>query len=144
MGITYYWGRPSVLLPDETCLHTQRWLWLISSKTGISYRVAFNTWPLWTFRFEITNYRLRVMSNIFLLTTQEISIWYPGRNPENDPEVMTGVSIQHGLLGRCLEVKSHNPTHTAWYWAPDLTLRFYFRDPEYVERIIVEAMNAVR
>ncbi len=142
MGITYCLGKPSPLLPGENLLHTQRWLRLVSSKSFPSYRIAFNTWPFWTFAFEVTNRRFRVVSNIFLITTQDISIWYLGRNPEGDTEAMTGVSIQKSLIGRCIEVKSYNPERSKqWYWSPALTLRFYFKNPEHVERIILDAMK---
>ncbi len=141
MGITHYLDGPSPLLPGEDLLHTQKGLWLVSSKTGPSYRIGFNAWPLWHISFRVTTRRFRVVTGLFQVMTQDISIWYPGQNPEGDSEMLTGASVQKSLVGRCLEIKSENPQRTQWYWRPALTLRFYFKNPERVEGLVLGAMK---
>jgi hypothetical protein len=49
--------------------------------------------------------------------------------------------VTNGLFGRSLEVRSRDPRRRQrWLWSPDLTLRFFFKNPEEVEAIIREAM----
>jgi hypothetical protein len=133
---------PSPLLPGETSLHTQKWLRLVSSKTSPGYRIAHNLWPLWTIRLVVTDRRCRCLATLLLFFTQEIDMWYPGRNPEGDTETVTGVSVGKGFWGRYLEIASRDPNRKkTWYRSPELRLRFYFKDPERVEALICEAMG---
>jgi hypothetical protein len=69
-------------------------------------------------------------------------MWFPGMNPADDPETITKVSCHAGLFGRCLEIRTHNPTREQrWVWSPDLTLRLFLKDPERIEAI---ALRQVR
>ena len=74
--------------------------------------------------------------------TQEIGIWFPGRNPDDDPETLVKVSCQTGLFGRCLEIRTDNPKRRQrWLWSPNLTLRFFLKDPEPIEATIDAAVH---
>jgi hypothetical protein len=134
-------GGMSPLFPDEVVLHTQKRFRAVSSSCLPSYRVGFRMPPLVFMTLYVTNRRLLLVSNSLLFITQEIDLWFPGKIPEGRTESITEVSVKNGLLGRCLEVRSRDPSRRQWFWSPDLTLRFFFKDPERVEQIIREAMK---
>jgi hypothetical protein len=74
--------------------------------------------------------------------TQEIGMWYPRLNPQDDPETIMKVSCQNGLFGRCLEIRTHNPNRRQrWMWSPNLTLRFFLGKPERIEGVILKTMK---
>ena len=143
MGVTILkLGKPSPLLPDERPVHEQRRFRAVSSKTLPSYRIGFNLPPLCRIGLLVTNRRCLVLTDLFHCMTQEIGMWYPGQNPDDDPETMTRVSCQTGLFGRCLELRTHNPKRRQrWLWSPNLTLRFFLKEPELIEAAILEQMN---
>lgn len=143
MGMTLLkLGGPTPLEPGEVLLHEQRRFRAVSSASYPSYRIGFNLPPLWKGVLLVTNRRCRVVASMFWVLTQEIGMWYPGQNPEGDTEIITGVSCRKGLFGRCLEIRSRNPRRRQrWLWSPDLTLRFFFKNPDQVEKVILEAMN---
>lgn len=135
-------GRSTPLLPGETVLLEQRRFWAISSKTLPSYRVGFNLRPFWGVRLLVTDRRCLVLTDFLYCMSQEIGLWYPGRNPEGDPETITRVSCRQGCFGKCLEICSNNPKRTQrWLWSPELTLRFFLKEPEPIEVALLAAMN---
>jgi hypothetical protein len=117
----------------------------VSSWTSPSYRVGFNLPPLWQVRLLVTNRRCLVVTDFFHCLTQEIGMWFPGETPGDDPETITGICCRTGWLGRYLEIRTHNPTRRLrWMWSPDLTLRFYMKDPERIESAIrLEMKNSI-
>jgi hypothetical protein len=142
MGVRFKLGGMSPLLPDETILHSQRRFRAISSTCVPSYRIGFQMPPLISMTLHVTNRRLLLVSSLLLFGTQEIDLWYQGRMPEGRTELIMGVSVTNGLFGRCLEVRSRDPSRRQrWLWSPDLTLRFFFKNPEVVEGIVLEAMR---
>lgn len=135
-------GKPSPLLPGEVTLYERSRFRAVSSTTLPSYRIAFNLPPLWRISLVVTNLRCLVLFDLFHCMTQEIGMWYPGRNPADDPETITSVRCENGVVGRYLEIRSRNPKRRQrWLWSPDLTLRFFFREPEEVERAIQQALG---
>jgi len=135
-------GKPSLLPAGEQVLFVQRRFRLVSSRTAPSYRVGFNLPPFWRMSIVVTNRRCLVYTNLFLCMTQEIGMWYPGQNPEGDPETITAVRLDSGILGPCLEIRSNNPNRKCrWIWSPDLTLRFYFKKASEAEAVIQRAMQ---
>ena len=68
-------------------------------------------------------------------------MWFPTKKPDDQTELLIGVAVKRGLFGRCLEIKSRDPKRWRWLCAPNLTLRFFFRNPEDVEKIILDAMH---
>ncbi|HIJ73932.1 MAG TPA: hypothetical protein HPP83_07510 [Candidatus Hydrogenedentes bacterium] len=143
MGVTLLkLGKPSPLLPEELVVHEQRRFRAVSSTTLPSYRIGFNLPPLWRISLLVTNRRCLVLTDLFHCMTQEIAMWYPGQNPDDDPETVTKVSCQKGLFGNCLELCSHNPKRRQrWLWSPDLTLRFFLKEPEQIEAAILRQMK---
>ncbi|MFZ5565047.1 MAG: hypothetical protein ACOZBW_13445 [Thermodesulfobacteriota bacterium] len=135
-------GKPSPLPAGERVVLEQRHFRAISSRTFPSYRIGFNLAPLWQTRLVVTDRRCLVLTVFFHCMTQEIAMWFGGKNPEGDPETITGVSCQKGLLGRCLEIRSRNPRRRQrWMWSPDLTLRFFLKAPERIEAVILDQMR---
>ena len=136
-------GKPSPLLPDERVLYERSTFRAISSTTCPSYRIGFNLPPLWRMSLCVTNRRCFLLTDFLHRMTQEIGMWYPGQNPADDPETIASVRCESGLFGRCLEIRTRNPKRRQrWLWSPDLTLRFFFREPEQVESIITQAMGS--
>ena len=142
MGVRFKLGGMSSLLPDEVVLHAQRRFRAVSSTCLPSYRIGFQMPPLMLMSLYVTNRRLLLASNLLLVSTQEIDLWYEGKKPEDRTELITGISVANGLFGRCLEGRSRDPRRRQrWLWSPDLTLRFFFKNPEEVEAIIRQAMT---
>ena len=143
MGITVLkLGKPSPLLPDERVVYEQRRFRAVSSTTLPSYRIGHSLPPLWRISLLVTNRRCLVLTDLFHCMTREIGMWFPGQNPNGDPETITKVSCQSGLFGRCLEIRTHNPKRRQrWLWSPDLTLRFFLKEPERIEAIIATEMK---
>ena len=144
MGITLLKiGKPSLLPSSEATLYERSRFRAVSSTTLPSYRIGFNLPPLWRISLVVTNRRCLVRTDLFHCMTQEIGMWYPGQNPADDLETITSVRCETGLFGRCLEIRSRNPgRRQRWLWSPDLTLRFFFREPEPVESAIKQAMGS--
>ena len=128
MGITLLkLGKPSSLLPGEVTLYERSCFRAVSSATFPSYRIGFNLPPLWRITLVVTNCRCLVWTDLFHCMTQEIGMWFSGRNPADDPETITSGRCETGLFGRCLEIRTRNPKRKQrWLWSPDLTLRFFF------------------
>lgn len=145
MGITVLkMGKASPLQPGERVLHEQRSFRAVSSICLPSYRIGCNLPPLYSISLLVTDRRCLVLGDFLHCMTQEIVMWHAGRNPAGDPETITGVCSTSGLFGRCLEIRSHNPTRRQrWLWSPNLTLRFFFRNPKDVEKLIIETVNQV-
>lgn len=143
MGITLLKiGKPAPLSREETVLAEEIRFRAVSSTTLPSYRIGFNFPPFWRTRLLVTNRRCLVYTDFIHCLTQEIGMWFPGQNPADDPEVITGVSCQRGIFGKCLEIRTRNPRRTQrWLWSPDLTLRFFMDQPERLEMIIMAQMN---
>lgn len=144
MGITLLkLGKPSPLQPEERIIHEQHRFRAVSSMTMPSYRIGFNLPPLWRISLVVTDRRCLVLTDFFHCMTQEIGMWYPGRNPGDDPETITKVSCQTGLFGKCLEIRTHNPMRRQrWLWSPKMTLRFFLKDPEIIETAIACQMES--
>ena len=143
MGVTCKLGGPTPWQPNETVLHEQRHFRAVSSTCLPSYRIAFQMPPLLRLTLYVTNRRVQVVSRMFGCLTQEIDLWYPPHLPADRTETVTGVAVTRGLFGPCLELRSRDPRRRQrWLWSPDLTLRFFFANPERVERIIREAMRS--
>jgi hypothetical protein len=142
MGIRMKWGKPSPLPPEEPVILEQRRFRAVSSFTAPSYRIGFNLPPFWQIRLLLTNRRCLVLTDFFHCMTQEIVMWLPGQNPGDDLEVITRVSCRKGLFGRCLEIRTHNPERRQrWLWSPELTLRFFLKDPQRIESDILAQMS---
>jgi hypothetical protein len=143
MGIIILkFGKPSPLLTGETVVLEQHRFRAVSSTTVPSYRIGFDLPPLWRIRLVVTNRRCLMLADVFHSMTQEIGMWFPGRNPADDPETITKVSCQTGLFGRCVEIRTHNPKRRQrWLSSPDLTLRFFLKDPERLEATILAQMK---
>ena len=134
-------GKPAPLPPDEHVVHEQRRFRAISSMTAPSYRIGFNLPPLWRISLVVTDRRCLLLTDLLHRMSQEVSMWYPGCNPSRDPETITSVCSTTGLLGPCLEIRSYDRLRRQrWLWSPKLTLRFFLRDPEAIELVILEQM----
>ncbi len=135
-------GKISPLLEDEKILHEQKRFRLITSKCLPTYRICFNLPFFLAIRLLVTNRRCLVITRMFRFMIQEISTWYPGKNPGNDLETVTSIRCDKGFFGKFLEIRSRDPKRSGrwWYWNPKLTLRFYFKNPEKVEKMILHAM----
>ena len=142
MSIRYKLGKMSPLLPDEVILHTQRWFRAITSTSLPSYRISSDVPPVVFLTLLVTNRRVRLLATLFVFFTQEIDLWYKGKEPDNRAELITGVSVENGLFGRCVQITSFDPKRTGLlYWSPYLTLRVFIKNPEELESIICEAMT---
>lgn len=141
MGLPFMWfGRPKPLLPNEELVHERRRfraVWCAALPSCGIYVPGVMQLVL-----RITDHRcMFVITSHFM--TQEIVQWYPKRNPDHDPEIITSVSSGKGFLGPCLEIHSHNPTRRArWLWSPDLTLRFFIQDPEHLRQMIFDQITS--
>jgi hypothetical protein len=134
-------GKPSPLLPEERVPYERCRFRAVSSTTLPSYRIGFNLPPLWRIVLRVTSRRCLVITDVFHCMTQEIGMWYPGQNPVDDPETITSVRCPTGLFGPCLEIRTRNPKRRQrWLWSPCLTLRFFFRNPEDLAKLIEGAM----
>ena len=142
MGIRFKWGRMSPLLPDEQILFSDRSFPAITGTSLPSYRISFQAPPLWLITLHITNRRCLVVADLFHLFTQEVSLWYPDCAPEGETELVTSVSVKRGLFGACLEIRSRDPKRP-WYWlcSSNLTLRFFCRNADQLETIILESIR---
>ncbi|MBN1518393.1 hypothetical protein JXA32_17660 [Candidatus Sumerlaeota bacterium] len=141
--ILMQFGRAKGLLPEEMLAREQRRFRAVSSKSAPSYRIGCNLPPLWRLSLLVTDRRCLALADFFFhCMSQEVVMWYPGCNPEGDPETITGVSCESGLFGRCLELRSHNPLRQKqrWLWSPELTFRFFMKNPERIEAIIRQEM----
>jgi hypothetical protein len=142
MGVRFRLGGMSPLQSGERVLHSQKRFRAISSTCTPSYRIGFQMPPLVLLTLYVTNRRLLLVSRLLLFCTQEVDLWFPGKIPPGRTELITGVSVTNGLFGPCLEVRSRDPRRRQrWLWSPDLTLRFFVKDPEAIEKVIQEAMR---
>jgi hypothetical protein len=141
MAIRFKRGGMSDLLPGETLLVSQKAFRAITSLAPPNYRIGFSC-PLWTFNLCVTDQRVLLATEMFAKRcTQEIDMWFPSTIPPDQTEVLTGVAIKNGLFGRCLETRSRDPKRWKWMCFPNMTLRFFFHDPEEFEQVIREQMN---
>jgi len=142
MGIRFKWGKMSPLLPDEQILFSQQSFRAITGTSLLSYKISFQAPPLWLITLYITNRRCLIVVDFFHLFTQEVSLWYPERGPGDETELITKVSVERGLFGSCLEIRSRDPKRP-WYWlcSPNLTLRFFCRNADQLREVILEAMK---
>ena len=143
MGVTILKvGWPGPLQPGEKLVLEQRCFRAVTSKTCPSYRIGFNLRPLWGITLKVTDRRVLVLTDLFRCMSQEIGMWYPGRNPSDDPEMLTGVSSTTGLFGPCVEIRSCNPKRRMrLIWSPNLTLRFFLDEPAPIVAAIAEQMG---
>ena len=141
MAIRYKRGGISDLLPDETLLVSQKTFRAITSLAPPNYRIGFLC-PLWTFTLYVTDRRVLLATEMFAKRwTQEIDMWFPHKIPPDQTEVLTNVAVKNGLFGRCLETKSRDLKRWKWMCVPNMTLRFFFPDPEKLEQIIQKEMH---
>ncbi len=144
MGVRFRFGSQGELMPNETVLHELRSFRALSSKSGLSYRIGFQI-PLMLFMtLYITNRRLLLVFRTLHFIVQEMDLWYPEFRPGEQAETITAASVQRGLFGACLEIRSHDPTRTQWYWSQNLTLRFFISNPANLLAIIHSASPALR
>ena len=142
MGIRFKFGRMTPLLSDEMVLHSQRRFRAISARCPPGYRIGFQLPPIMLNTLYVTNRRILLACNILLFSTQEIDIWFEGEKPDDKVELITDISVANGLFGRCLEIRSQDPSRCqCWLCSPDLTLRLFFKNPEQVEAVIRKAMT---
>jgi len=142
MAIRFKLGKMSPLQPDETVLHTQDRFRAVSGTCLPSYHIEFQLPPLWKITLWVTNRRCLVVTDLFHTFTEEIDMWYPGMNPEGATDLISSVSVRRGLFGKCLEIRSRDPRRSRrWLCSPNMTLRFFFQNPEDVESVIRGAMN---
>ena len=135
-------GRMSPLLDGEKILHEQKSFRLISSRCSPGYSINLNVPFFMSSRLLVTNRRCLVVFRLFIFMIQEISMWYPGKNPENDLETITNVRCDKGFFGNFLETVSLDPARGGkWYWNEKLTMRFYFKNPERLETLIRHEME---
>ncbi len=145
MGVRFRFGSQGELMPNETVLHEQRWFRAVSSWCRpINYRIGFQIPLLLSMKLYITNRRLLLVCRTFRCIIQEIDLWYPEFRPGEHAEIITAASVQRGLFGACLDIRSHDPTRTQLYWSQDLTLRFFLSNPAELLAIIHSASPALR
>ena len=141
MAIRFKRGKMSDLLPDETLLVSQKTFRAITSLAPPNYRIGFSC-PLWTFNLCVTNQRVLLATEMFGgRWTQEIDMWLPHTKPADQTEMLTGVAVKNGLFGRCLETRSRDPKRWKWLCFPNMALRFFFDNPERIERVIRNEMS---
>jgi hypothetical protein len=88
----------------------------------------------------VTDRRVLLVAHIFRLVTQECSLWYGGRNPPDDLELIKEVSVgRHMLLGPYLEVISEDSVRH-WYRSHRLRLRLFMKSAEQYQEVITAAM----
>jgi len=142
MGIRVRFGTMSRLLGHEAVLLRHESFRAVTGACFPNYRIGFPVPMLWRITLYVTSRRCLVVSRILGVFIQEVDTWYPGKNPRGRTDLITGVSVKRGLFGRCLELRSRDPKRPCrWLCCPAMTLRFFFRIPERVERAIHDAMR---
>lgn len=141
MGMRFKRRGQTALRPAERLLHKHDTFRAITGLCLPNYRIGFPLRGVCSFQLLVTTHRILLITDLLVLWMQEIDIWFPGKMPEDQTELLTGVAVRNGLFGRCLEIKSKDPRRWRWLCASNLTLRFFFRDPESLEKIILEAMR---
>lgn len=133
----------SPLLPDEELLYSQERFRAVSL-TCSSFSRGLWVPPLCCgIRLCVTNRRILLSCCILPLYRQEVDLWFSGQQPEGKTESLTAVSLENGYFGRCLEIRSRDPSrHQSWFSSPDLTVRLFCKEPENIERVIREVMSA--
>ena len=141
MGVKFKFGGMSPLLPDEEVLYCHKRFRAVTSTCLPSYHIGFQIPAVTRMALYVTNRRLLLACRLLLFATEEIDLWFEGKKPADRTELITGVTTTRGVFGRCLEVRSRDPRRRQrWLWSPNLTLRFFFKNPEPVEAIIQLAM----
>ncbi len=142
MGLSYKVGDILPLLPGERVLHAQQGLRAMTIASFPSCGFAHRFW-LCSISLRVTNRRCLVaFTGPFRLNHQEIDPWFPGFAPSGQTDLIDTVSVQHGLLGRCLQVKSTDPRRSErWCLSPDLSLRLYGDNVDELLEIITASMN---
>lgn len=134
----------SPILPDEHLVHEEQGFRVFSYRSRPSFGYGLNLPLLSRTSLLVTDIRCLLVYPLLLGRSRLLSMWYPGRNPEGDPETIIGICSTKGLFGSCLEIRSHNPERQkGWYWSPDQTLRFFLKRPQLVEAAILEQMGQV-
>jgi hypothetical protein len=137
------WGAPSPPPDAEPVVAELRQFRALTSTSWPSYKITCNLPPLWSVWLLVTPRRCLILADFGHFMAQEITAWYPGQNPPGDLETLVSVACCHGLFGRCLELRTHNPGRRArWLWSPALTLRFFIADPESLCATITAQMAA--
>jgi hypothetical protein len=145
MYIRHKLGGDSPLAPDEEMVYSQERFRAISV-----FCAPFNQ-GLWLQALGF-NATLRVTSRRVILSghtpllpfyRQEVDLWFPGRQPKENTDVITSVSIGDGRYGPYLEIKSQNPLRRkSWYASPNLRARVFCDNPQGIWRIVNEAISS--
>jgi hypothetical protein len=118
------------------------WLWAASAKSlPMTYRWDMSLPPVCEIGLYVTDRRVLPVAHMFRLVTQECSLWYEGRNPPDDQELIKEVSVgSHMLLGPYLEVISEDPARH-WYRSDRLRLRLFMKSAEQYHEVIAAVMG---
>ncbi len=141
MYVRHKFGARSSLRPNEVLFHERHTLRVVTLKCAVN-RSYFER-PLTPTHLFITDCRLFISATCIPFWRQEIVLWFSGRQPEGETELITKVTQEKSrFLGRCVEVRSLNPTRPrSFFAAPELIMRFYCNDPEALETEIRGAMS---
>ena len=127
MSTKFKFMKTTSLLPDEMMLRSQAWFRFITGASSPSYRVSLQVPPLVYFSLLITNRRIRLISRLFVIFVVEYNLWFAEKNPENDREVITNISVEKKFMGKCLRIDSFDPMVSGrWYRSPNATQPFAF------------------
>jgi hypothetical protein len=135
-------GAPAPLMEGERVLYERSRFNAVFLRSPPTYRIWSNVALLVRTALLVTDRRCLLRNRILHAVTQEIGMWYPGRNPSHDRENIVKVGCGRGLFGRFLEIQSFNSQRPFWVlWPRTLTLRFYFTCPEEAEGVILRQMR---
>ncbi|TAL05092.1 MAG: serine/threonine protein kinase [Verrucomicrobia bacterium] len=127
-------------LPGERVLHFQQRLWAVFNHSWPTGRFFFSLPPLWSAGMYVTDRRVLLLSH-FLGIAQRFSLWFPGKAPDAQREMLKEVSVgRSGLLGEFLELKSED-FKPRWWRSRELRIRAYLRQPECLRDKILAAQR---
>lgn len=140
MSNIFYFGGMKPLLPDETILHYIPRVGYITAKALPTYRIAFPIPLLLRMSLYITDRRILFIARMFPFIVQENSTWFPGCEPDDDPELVESSSVGNNpTIGPYLEFIYYNE-HRPWYYrylcAARVRIRIYMKNPQPVCDII--------
>lgn len=135
-------GTPAPFLDNEEILLEEEKFRAIASRSFPTYRIGFNLPPLWKIKLYATNLRCRVLVKMIGKIYQDFTMWYPGKNPEGDNEILTSVSLGKSWFGKYLQIISYDSGRSKWWlMSKKLNLRFYINNVEHWESVIRQAMK---
>ena len=128
-------------LPGEKVLFSKRWIWAALADSPPTYRVVFSAPPFMEQCFYITDRRVLHVFYLFRIFKTEESQWFRGMQKPGDSEFVKEVICgKSTLFGPYLDIISENLLEKRWYRSPKLRIRLFMKNPEFVLKIINEAM----